>query len=54
MRAIGNLMRLLSEEMLKQTKFKELFEKAIAALIKNATTGNNMKVNNIDVKIIIN
>jgi hypothetical protein len=43
-RAVGNFMRLITEDMMKESNFREGNDKAIAVLVQNATTGNNMKV----------
>ncbi|XP_069701845.1 HEAT repeat-containing protein 6 isoform X3 [Periplaneta americana] len=43
-RAVGNFIRLVTKDMMNTSSFKECADKAIAALVRNATTGNNMKV----------
>ncbi|PNF19845.1 hypothetical protein B7P43_G12519 [Cryptotermes secundus] len=43
-RAVGNFVRLITEEMMNKSNFREFNDKAITALVRNATTGNNMKV----------
>ncbi|CAH2014448.1 unnamed protein product [Acanthoscelides obtectus] len=44
-RGIGNLLQLVTEEMLKNEPFPETVDKAFAVLVKCCTTGSNMKVN---------
>jgi hypothetical protein len=43
-RAVGNFVRLITEDMMNKSNFREYSNKAITALVQNATTGNNMKV----------
>jgi hypothetical protein len=43
-RAVGNFVRLITENVMKESNFRESNDKAIAVLVHNATTGNNMKV----------
>jgi hypothetical protein len=43
-RAVGNFVRLITEDMMNKSNFRECNDKAITALVQNATTGNNMKV----------
>ncbi|KAF2895184.1 hypothetical protein ILUMI_10984 [Ignelater luminosus] len=43
-RALGNLLQLITREFINQTNFKDVVEKGIDALVKNATVGTNMKV----------
>nr|CAI5828887.1 unnamed protein product [Callosobruchus analis] len=43
-RGIGNLLQLVTEEMLKNDPFPDTVEKAFAVLVKCCTTGSNMKV----------
>jgi hypothetical protein len=42
-RAVGNFIRLITEDMMKDHNFRECNDKAIAVLVQN-TTGKNMKV----------
>jgi hypothetical protein len=41
---VGNFVRLITEDMMNKSNFRESNDKAITALVRNATTGNNMKV----------
>jgi hypothetical protein len=43
-RAMGNLMRLLTEDMMNKSDFREHTDKAIAVLVQNATMRRDMKV----------
>ncbi|KAG5900627.1 hypothetical protein JTB14_005905 [Gonioctena quinquepunctata] len=43
-RAIGNLMQLFTDVMMKRTEFVEITKRAFDALVRNSTTGMNMKV----------
>ncbi|KAJ8953878.1 hypothetical protein NQ318_019118 [Aromia moschata] len=43
-RAIGNLLQLISSELTKKSNFHEVIEQAFNVLVKNSTTGSNMKV----------
>jgi hypothetical protein len=43
-RAVGNFVRLVTEDMMNKSDFRECTDKAIAVLVQNATKGNNMKV----------
>jgi hypothetical protein len=42
-RAVGNFVRLITEDMMKDRNFRECNDKAIAVLVQN-TAGKNMKV----------
>jgi hypothetical protein len=42
-RAVGNFIRLITEDMMKDHNFRECIDKAVAVLVQN-TTGKNMKV----------
>ena len=42
-RAVGNFIRLVTEDMMKDRNFRECSNKAIAVMVQN-TTGKNMKV----------
>lgn len=44
-RAIGNLLRLITNELLENKKFKDISEQAIDVLVKISSTSSNMKVN---------
>lgn len=43
-RALGNLLQLVTAELMNQKHFKDAVDKAIDVLVKNSTTGTNMKV----------
>lgn len=43
-RALGNLLQLITREFINQTNSRDIVEKGIDALVKNATVGTHMKV----------
>ncbi|KAJ8927250.1 hypothetical protein NQ314_020301 [Rhamnusium bicolor] len=43
-RAIGNLLQLITPQLIRKAMFVEVAEQAFSALVKNCTTGSNMKV----------
>jgi hypothetical protein len=43
-RAVGNFVRLVTEDMMNKSDFRQCTDEAIAVLVRNATKGNNMKV----------
>ncbi|XP_021942024.1 HEAT repeat-containing protein 6 isoform X3 [Zootermopsis nevadensis] len=43
-RAVGNFVRLVTEDLMNKSDFRECNDKAIAVLVHNSTKGNNMKV----------
>lgn len=50
-RALGNLLQLITSELLKNTQFVEVTEQAFATLVNTSTTGSNMKVGMICIRI---
>lgn len=51
-RAVGNFVRLVTEDLMNKSDFRECNDKAIAVLVHNSTKGNNMKVWQQDVFLI--
>lgn len=43
-RAIGNLLQLIKTDLIVETSFLQTIEECFCALIKNCTSGSNMKV----------
>lgn len=45
-RALGNLLQLIDDDLIEETRFREAVEQGIEILVKNCASGSSMKVNN--------